>query len=70
MSISFKSRRNVASGTELLIHDANFCQGPDALGSKTLSIALIGPEEYRRKADSERVGRSARQRNPRVLFLS
>ena len=24
-------------------------KGPDTLGSKTLSIALIGPEEYRRK---------------------
>ena len=43
---------------------------PDALGSKTLSIALIGPEEFRRQPIASALAESARRRNPGVLFLS
>ena len=43
---------------------------PDSVGSDVLSIALIGPDEQRRKESSHRAGRMPWGRGPRVFGLS
>src|SRR5580704_10208989 len=47
LSIKSVAAPEVAGGSPSVMSTS--ARGPDTLGSKTLSIALIGPEEYRRK---------------------
>ena len=47
-SVQSATKLRNAEGRELLM--STFTHDPDALGSKVLSVALIGPQEQRRKA--------------------
>jgi pilus assembly protein CpaE len=47
-SVQSAAKLTKAEGRELLM--STFTHDPDALGSKVLSVALIGPQEQRRKA--------------------
>ena len=49
---------------------STFTHDPDALGSNVLSVALIGPEEQRRKAVASALDRLAGKRDARVRLLS
>ena len=47
-SVQSAAKSTKAEGREFLM--STFTHDPDALGSKVLSVALIGPQEQRRKA--------------------
>ena len=68
MRIKFNSAELQTAGSDEFVMPTS-TQDPDALGTNVLSVALIGPEEQRRKAVASALAGLAGKRDPGVLTI-